>query len=320
MMKPDNIIRCTLSVLMVLGAGGVFGQSYPSKVVRVISGEVGGATDIATRIVTERLSAGWGQPVVVENRTTPLIGGEVMINTPPDGYTVFFTASNFWTGPLFQKMPFDPIKDFVPITMVSTAPVVIAVLPALKVESIKDLIGLAKSKPGVLNFGTATNGTAGHLAAELLKSMTGTSMQRIEYKGAAQSLTGLLGGEVQIAFLTVPSAMPMVKAGTVKALAVTSAQPSATAPGVPTVASYGLPGYEVASSIGVFVMPKTPEAITNQLNRDIVRILLRTDVKERFLSAGSEAVGNSPEQFLAAMKAEVARLSKVVKDAGISPE
>jgi tripartite-type tricarboxylate transporter receptor subunit TctC len=317
MMKMAAIIWIFLLGLIILDTSRAFGDSYPSKTVRIVSAEVGGAGDVVGRIIAARLSDSWGQSVIIDNRTNIIHSAEVALGASPDGYTLLISGSTFWTQPLFQKMPFD-VKDFVPVALVNNSPVLIVVNETFPVESIKDLIALAKSKPGVLNFGTGSTGSAGHLAAELLKSMGGINIVRVQYRGAAPSLTGLLAGDVQIAFVSAPSGMPLVKSGKLKALAVTSARPSATAPGVPTVTSYGLPGYEVGSAVGLFLPPKTPKGIVNQLNRDIVRVLAGADMKEKLLSIGTDVIGSSPEEFAAMIRSEVARLGKVFQEKGLS--
>jgi len=318
-MRKVSAVASVLLLGLMLDVHTGFAQAYPSRPLRFVSSDIGGASDTAARLLAAHLSESWGQAVVVENRNLTL-GGQIVAQSSPDGYSALFSGSTFWTEPLFQKMPFDPAKDFAPVTMVSSSPALILVQPAFPAANVTELIALAKSKPGQLNFGTASTGSSGHLAAELLKSMAGINIVRIQYKGASQSLTALMGGEVQMSFASAPSGMPYVKTGRLRALAVTSARPSAVAPGIPTVASAGLPGYEVASSVGMFVVAKTSRNIITQLNRDVVRVLVRPDVKEKILSLGSDVVANSPEQFGSAMKSEVARIGKLVKEAGLRTE
>jgi tripartite-type tricarboxylate transporter receptor subunit TctC len=301
---------------LVFHANIASGQVYPSRTVRFFSSEVGGATDTIARLIASRLSDQWGRPVIVENRNVT-IGGQMVAHSSPDGYTVLITGSTLWISPLFERMPFDPLKDFAPVTMVSNEPVLILVKPTLPVRSVRDLIAMAKTKPGQLNYGTASTGSAGYLAAEFMKSMARIDMVRIQYKGAAESLDALLGGEVQLSFASAPSAMPLVKSGALKALAVTSVQPSEVAPGVPTMASAGFVGYEVGSQIGMFVAAKTPTTIVHQLNRDVVRVLAMPDVKEKLLNLGTEIVADSPEQFAAVMNSQTIRVRKLVKNEGL---
>jgi len=301
---------------LVLHANVASGQVYPSRTVRFFSSEVGGATDTIARLIASRLSDHWGRPVIVENRNVT-IGGQMVAHSSPDGYTVLITGSTLWISPLFERMPFDPLKDFAPVTMVSNEPVLILVKPTLPVRSVRDLIAMAKTKPGQLNYGTASTGSAGYLAAEFMKSMARIDMVRIQYKGAAESLDALLGGEVQLSFASAPSAMPLVKSGALKPLAVTSVQPSEVAPGVPTMASAGFVGFEVGSQIGMFVAAKTPATIVHQLNRDVVRVLAMPDVKGKLLNLGTEIVADSPEQFAAVMNSQTIRVRKLVKDEGL---
>ncbi len=292
------------------------GQAYPNKPVRIITGEPGGSNDFASRIIAQGVAGPLGQPVIVENRTA-IFASDYVAKAAADGYTLLYAGTPLWISPLLRKTNYDPVKDYAPVTLVLTAPSVLAVHPSLPAKSVQELIALAKAKPGALNYGSSGIGTANHLAVELFKSMAGVEIAHIPYKGGGPSLIALLGNEVQLMFITAGSIAPHLKSDKLRALAVASAEPFALVPGLPTVAASGLPGYESASIQGIFAPAKTPVAIIRQLNREIVQVLRGTDAKEKFLSTGSQAVGSSPEEFSAKIKSEMVRLGKVIKDKGI---
>ena len=306
------------TVIFVLGATSVVGQNYPHKPIRIVTGSAGGGQDLATRIIAQRLSAAWGQPVIMDNRGgSGIVTAEIVSRAPPDGYTWLVTASPHWLLPLLQdNVPYDPVKDFSPITLALRLPNIVVVNPTLPVTSIKELIALAKAKPGALNYGSSGTGASTHLSAELFKAMAGVNIVRVPYKGGGPTLTAVLSGEVQLWFPNAAAAAAPVKSGKLRALAITSAQPSPLSPGLPTVAS-SLPGYESVSMIGMFAQAKTRPAIIDQINREVVRILNAADVKEQLLGMGVEAVGSSPKEFDTAVKSEIVKWSKVIKDAGI---
>jgi tripartite-type tricarboxylate transporter receptor subunit TctC len=301
--------------LMAPGAGVVSGQDYPNKPIRIVTGLAGGGGDSVARIIAQGISGPLGQSVIVDNRTT-IQASEAASKAPPDGYTLLVIGSSVWIFPLLQKAPYE-VSDFSPISLISREINVVSVHPSVPVKSIKELIALAKARPGALNYGAGVIGGPQHLAAELFKSMAGVDIVRISYKGNAQSITGLISGEVQLMITDVGLLAPHVKMGRLRALAVTSLEPSALAPGLPTVAASGLPGYEAVGMTVMMAPANTPSAIINRLNQEIVRFLNRSDVKERFLNDGEEVVANSPEQFAAIIKSDMARISKVIKDAGI---
>jgi len=306
--------------MATLNASEVFGQDYPIKPIRIVSGELGGNVDFNARLIEPALTSALGQQVIVDNRPTGIIVGDIVAKAPPDGYTLLVAGGILWIGALLQKVPYDPVIDFSPISLTTSSPTVLVVHPLVAANSVKELIALAKSKPGELNYGSAGPGSAPHLAAELFKAMAGVNIVRISYRGAGPALNDLLGGQVQLMFSPASPAMPHVKSGRLRALAVTSLQPSALLPGVPTVASSGVPGYESSTIVGILAPAKTPDAIINRLNQAIVRSLNTPDVKQKSLNAGMEVVGSTPEQFAATMKSEMARLGKVIKDTGIRAE
>jgi tripartite-type tricarboxylate transporter receptor subunit TctC len=305
--------------MMVLGAGMVFGQNYPNKPIRIVASAAGGSGDFAARLIAQGLSGALSQQVVVDNRGG-VIPGEIVSKAPPDGYTLLIDAASFWIGPLLQETPYDPVKDFAPVTLTDSAPNVLVVNPSLPVKSVKELIALAKARPGELNYGSSSTGSTPHLAAELFNMMAGVKIVRVPFKGSGPAVISLLGGQVQLMFATAGSVAPHVKSGRLRALAVASLQPSALAPGLPTIAASGVPGYEAVAFEGMFAPAKTPVAIIDRLNQEIVRVLNRAEVKERFFNAGVETVGSTPEEFAAAIKSNVAKWGKLIKDAGIRDE
>jgi tripartite-type tricarboxylate transporter receptor subunit TctC len=255
---------------------------------------------------------------VIDNRPSGLLPAEIVMRARPDGYTMLLSGVSLWIEPMMKKVPYDLWRDFVPITLAVGAPNILVVHPSLPVKSVQDLIALAKAKPGELNYGAAQLGTSVHMAAELFKYMAGVDIVRVSYKSAGAAVNALLAGEVQLMFATVASVLPHIKSGKARALAITTAQPSALAPGVPTVASAGLPGFEMGGAgNGLFAPANTPPALVKRLNSDIVRVLAKPDVKQKLFSQGIEAVGSSPEEFAAAIKADSARAAKIIKFAGM---
>lgn len=318
----QRFVAWMLAIGMILGMGAAAGQEFPTKPIRIIAASAGSSGDFAARLIAQGITASLGQQVIVENRGGSVtVSGELVAKAPPDGHTLLFMPSSLWLLPFMQdNVPYDPVRDFAPITLSGSTPAILVVHPSLRVNSVKELIALAKSRSGELNYGSASTGSATHIASELLKSMAGVKIVRIPYKGTAQALNDLLGGQVQLMFSTLAPALPHVKSGRLKGLAVTSAEPSALAPGVPTVAASGLPSFEATSTQGMFAPGRTPAAIVQRLNQETVRYLNRPDVKEKFLSVGTDVYASSPEQFAATIKSEMTRLGKAIKDAGIRAE
>lgn len=303
--------------LMVLGAGMVEAQPYPNKPIRIVAATAGSGDDFTARIVAQGIAGPLGQPVIVDNRGAGFIAAEVVSKAPPDGYSLTIQGGAFWNTPLLRRMPYDPVSDFSPISLISREVFVLAVHPSVPVKSVKELIDLAKAKPGELNYSSGATGASAHLASELFKSLASVNITRVAYKGGAAAVTALIGGEVQMTIFDASLIMPHVKSGKLRALAVTTAQPTALVPGVPTVTASGLPGYEAAGLVGIFAPAKTPGTIINRLNREIVRLINLPDIKEKFSNAGVEVVGSSPEQFSAIIKSDISKMDKVIKEAGI---
>ncbi len=293
------------------------GQDYPIKPIRIVVSGPGNSADFSARLVAQGLAAPLGQQVIIDNRGSGVIPGELVSKAAPDGYTLLVAGGTFSIGTLLQEVTFDPVKDFSPIALISMTPNTIVVHPSLPVKSVRDLIALAKSQPGALNYSSAGNGSSSHLAAELFKYIAGVNIVRIPYKSASTRAASLIGGEVQLEIAVSSSVMPYIKSGKLRPLAVTSAQPSALAPGLPTVTASGLPGYEAVALYAMFAPARTPAAIILRLNQEIGRYLITAAAKEQFLNRGVEALGGSPEQLSATMKSEITRVGKVIKAAGI---
>jgi tripartite-type tricarboxylate transporter receptor subunit TctC len=280
----------------------------------------GGSTDILARLVGQKLGEAFGQQVIIDNRPGAggNIGVELVARAAPDGYTlVMGHIGTFGVNPtLYPKLPYDPIKDFQPITLFAKVPNMLAVNVSLPVKSVKELIALAKARPGALNYGSGGNGSAAHLATEYFKLLTRTDIQHIPYKGTAPAITDLIAGQVSMAITGVPPLLPHVKSGRLRALAVGTPQRLPLLPALPTIAEAGVPGYEATQWYGVLAPALTPKEIVARLHAEIVSALQRPEVRERLASEAAEPVGNTPEQFQSFIKAEIARWAPVVKASG----
>ena len=299
-------------------ADRAFGQSFPTRPVRILAPDAGGGADVVARIIAQGLTTAFSQQVIVENRGgNGAIPAELVAKATPDGHTLLVFGSPIWLLPLLQdNVPYDPVRDFAPVIMATTAPNILTVHPSLPVSSVKELIAMAKAKPGTLNYAAGISGAFTHLAGELFNSMAGVKIIGVPYKGTAQALNDLIGGQVQMQFSSAASVTPHIASGRLKALAITSAARSPLFPGLDTVAAT-LPGFEAVSIIGMFAPIKTPAATVRLLNRETAAVLQKDEVRQRFVTFGTEVAANSPEEFLAVMKSEVARWGKVVADAGI---
>ena len=312
--------RVVTGMLFLSVMGAACGQDYPTKPIRIVTTAAGGGGDFTTRQIAQGISGPLGQPVVVDNRANGFLAAEIVYKAPADGYTLTVQGSTFWILPLLRKLPYDVMADFAPISLIEQSVNIVAVNPSVPAKSVKELIDLAKAKPGALNYGASSVGSTSHLAGELFKSLAGVNITMVPYKGAAPALAALISGELQLFISDVGLLMPHAKSGKLRALAITSAEPSMLAPGLPTVAASGVPGYEALLVTGIYAPAKTPAAVINRLHQEIVRVLNRPDVKERFLNAGVETVGTSPQQFAAIIKSDSARMGKVITNAGIKLE
>ncbi len=314
-----------LGVLGGLGGEPVFAQNYPARPIRmIVAYPPGGGTDIVGRLMAQKLSENLGQNVVVDNRggATGNIGTELAARATPDGYTLLMgnVAPNAINISLFNKLPYDPVKDFAPVSLAAITPNILVVHPSLAVKTVKDLVALAKTKPGVLNFPSAGIGSSSHLAGEMLKTMAGIDMVHVPYKGGGPALIALLSGQVQLMFATMPAAMPHLKSGKLRPVAVTSGRRSQTLPELPTIAESGIKGYEAATWYGLLAPAGTPKPVVTRLHGEVVKILATTETRERFADQGFEPVGNTPAEFSAYIKSEIVKWGRVIKDASIKPE
>ena len=305
--------------LMVLGTRLVSGQDYPGKPIRIVTSVAGGGSDYLARQMALAIAGPLGQPVLVDNRASAIVG-EAGSKVPADGYTLTVQGASLWLNTIMQKMTYDVERDFSPITMISRDVFVLVAHPSLPVKSVKELIALAKSRPGELNYSSSAPGGTPHLGMELLKSMSGINIVAIPYKGAVLAYNAVLAGETAVTVANTVLGIPHAKAGRVRALAVTSLEPTALAPGLPTVASAGLPGYELVGATGLWAPAKTSAPIIIRINQEVVRFLNRAETKERFFTVQQEIVASSPEQFAAAIRSDLVKWAKVIKDAGIKTD
>jgi tripartite-type tricarboxylate transporter receptor subunit TctC len=314
-------MRVLVSIVLSLAALGVQGQPYPSKPIRyIVPFAPGGTTDILGRMVAAGLSSSLGQPVVVENKPGQAgsIGSTELARATPDGYTVGggTISSHAINVTLYPSLPYDPVKDFAPITMLATLPNMLIVHPGLNVNSVKELIALLKSNPNKYSFGSAGNGTSQHISGELFKIMTGTQMQHIPYKGSGPMIPDLLAGTIQLSFENITTAYPPVKAGRLKALAVTSSRRSFVAPDVPTMAEAGLAGYDISSWQAMYAPAGTPREIVARLHAETAKILRAPENQKKLSDLGLDAGGMAPDELLALMRSDIPRLGKVVRESG----
>jgi tripartite-type tricarboxylate transporter receptor subunit TctC len=316
------LIACGLLALACLGAPVMAdAQGYPTRPVKlVVPFPPGGSLDIAGRLIAQRLSETWGQAVVVENKPGAggNIGADFVAKSAPDGYTILLGAlSTHAVNPnLYAKMPYDAAKDFAPITLIATTPNVLVVNAALPVNNVREFIAYTKANPGKLAFGSGSNGSAGHLAGELYKVETGTDAVHIPFKGGAPATQALLAGDTQFMFDNLANAMAQVKAGKLKALAVTTAERSKLVPELPTMAEAGLPGFDISTWYGLFAPAGTPATIVAKWNADVTRILNTPDVRAKFMADGAEPAPDTPEQFAQMIARELAKYARIVKLAG----
>ena len=314
-----RVVRYVLLFCVI--AAPAFAQHYPSKPIRLVVGfAAGGPSDVGARTIGQKLTEKWGQQVIVDIR--PGAGGniatEIVAKAPPDGYTLLLPAFAHAVNPsLYSRLPFDAEKDFAPIVLFASTPNMLVTHPSLPVTSVKELIAYAKTRPGQLSFGSAGNGTASHFAGELLNMMGGIKLVHIPYKGIAPAHTDTIGGQVQMMFDSVVNGLPAVKAGRLRALAVTTLKRWQGAPEVPTMSEAGLKGYEVNSWYGLLAPAHTPRDIIDRLNAEVRRSLHEPDARERLFSIGAEPMDNTPEEFGAYIRAEMEKWAKVVKAAGI---
>jgi len=300
------------------------GETFPSKPVQLIVPlGPGGINDIISRLIAAKLTESWGQPVIVVNKPGAggIIGSEAVTKAAPDGYTILMVYSSHMVNPsLYSKLPYDSVRDFAPITLVNTVNLVLTVSPTVPVNSVQELIALAKAKPGTLNFGTSGIGSLGHLAALRFAKAAGIDVVHVPYKSAPEVITAMLRGDASFYFDSPITALPFIRSGKVKALAVTSAARSSVMPDVPTIAEAALPGFEVLGWNGLLAPAGTPKPTIDKLNADIVRILRRQEVVDQLKEQGVDVVGNTPEEFAARISADIAKWRDIIVAAGIKIE
>jgi len=299
-------------------------QAFPSRPVRLIVPQsAGGSTDVIARVIAQKMAEGLGQTVVVDNRpgAGSINGTEMVVHAAPDGHTLLTVAASFTINPaLHKKLPFDPIRDFTPITQLATLPHILIVHPSVPANSVNELIALALAKPGELNYASSGVATSTHLAAELFMYMTKTRMVNVPYKGGAPAMVGMLSGQCQLNFATISTGIPHIRSGKMRALAVTTSRRSVAAPEFPTIAESGVPGYEHASWVGLLAPAKVPQPIVARLHAEAVKAAHAPDVKTVLLRDGLEATGTTPAQYATIIKTEVAKWIKVAKAAGITAQ
>jgi tripartite-type tricarboxylate transporter receptor subunit TctC len=319
-MRRSRIAVCMCcAVTMTLFAVSASAQNFPTKPIRIVTGAAGGGTDFVARLVAQGMSSNLGQPAIVDNRVSGITQGEIAIRAPADGYTLLVSSGNMWIAGFMQTVPYDAVKDFAPITLVATSPYLLLVNPGLPAKSVKELVALAKSSPGTLNYASNAVGSTNHLAGELFNSMAGINVTRVGYKSAAVGTTDLIGGRVQMMFSTVTTAGPHARSGKLRALAVTGAQSSALFPDLPTV-NATVPGYLTEATYGLFTAAKTPPDIVSRLNQAAVSYVKSAEAREKMLNAGIEGGGNTPKEFADYMRLDMAKWGKLIKEAGIRAE
>ena len=310
------------TALWMAGAVSVHAQSYPTKPIRFVVGfTAGGASDITARIVGQKLTEHLGQPVIIDNRAgaSGTIAGGIVAKAPADGYTLLSGATSILAinPAIYAKLDYDPLRDFVPVSQTVSMPQLLVVHPSVKATTLKELIALAKAKPGELNYSSSGTGSSSHLAMELLKYMTGINVVHVPFKGSGQAMPNLLAGQVQLVFDPMPSSLPHVKSGRLRAIAISTATRSPAVPELPTVAESGVPGYESSLWYGVLLPAHTAPAIVARLNQTINAILRETDVGERFAGLGADPRGGTSAEFRQYISAEVIKWGKVIKAVGI---
>jgi tripartite-type tricarboxylate transporter receptor subunit TctC len=310
-----TLIRLILLGALVLAPAVGWPQAYPSRPIRIVTSEPGGGNDILARIVADGLTNSLPQRAIVDNRG--IVAVEIAAKATPDGHTLVVYGATIWLMQFLRdKVAWDPLKDFAPVTLAVQLPNVLVVHPTLPVKSVKELIALAKAKPGELNYAAGTIGVSPHLSAELFKALAGVNIIMIPYKGGGPALNGLIGGEAHLMFPNAGAVIAHIRSGRVRALAVSTAKPSPLLPDLPTIAST-VPGYDTAATICVFAPAHTPAAIIDLLSHEMARTLNRPEVKQRLSNLGAEVVASSPAELAAYMRADMAKMGKVIKDAGI---
>jgi tripartite-type tricarboxylate transporter receptor subunit TctC len=314
-----------LVLLLVATGSAVSAQDWPVRPIRLVvpSSAGAGVTDIMARIVAQKLGERLGQQVVVDNKpgASGILGAEIVAKAPADGYTLLIANVSLIVNPyLYAKMPYDPLADFMPVTMVNTAPQQLVVHPSVPVKTVAELIAYAKARPGQLNYGSGGLGSTPFLAAELFKSITGIDVVHVPYKGGGPAVTELVGGQLTFMIENVPGTMPFVKSGKLRSLAVTSAERSPIAPELPTMIEAGVPGYEMTAWNAIFAPKGTPTEIVTRLHAELAKVLHAPEMKQQCAALGAEPIGNTPAELAGFLKADQARWGRIIQEKGIKPE
>jgi tripartite-type tricarboxylate transporter receptor subunit TctC len=310
----------TVTLMAALAASIVSAQDFPNRPIRIVTQLPGGGADFMSRLIAQGIAPALGQPVIVDNRPTGTIQGEVVSRATPDGHTLYVIGAILWTYPLLRPTPYDVVRDFAPISQIVKEVSILVASPALPAKSVKEVIALAKAKPGELNYASSGTGGSSHLFMELFKSMAQVNIVHVPYKSTAPGVVDVISGQVQLTINSAPGLTPHIKTGKLRGLAVTTAEPSLLVPDLPTLASSGVPGYEASGITALLTTGRTPAAVVKRLNEVVVRYINTPEVKDKLFNAGGEVVGSSPEQLAALIKREMAVWGKVIKDAGIRVE
>jgi tripartite-type tricarboxylate transporter receptor subunit TctC len=319
---PITEVICYAAILMLRSAGMAAdaADNYPNKPIRIIVPSApSSGPDVVSRLIGTKLTEAWGEQVVADNRAGAAgnIGTEIASKATPDGYTLLMGSSQQISGPLFfEKLPYDLTRDFSPICLIASTPYVLSVHPSVAAASVKELIALAKAKPGTLHYGSSGMGGAPHLAAEMLKAMAGINLVHVPYKSVVYALIDVMGGQIQLAFSVMPAALPMIKQGKLRALGVTSLKRTSLAPELETIAET-VPGYEIIGWYGLVAPVKTPNAIIAKLNGEVLKALQSNEIKEKLYAMGAEAIGTSPQEFATFMSGQIEKIGKIIQAAGL---
>jgi tripartite-type tricarboxylate transporter receptor subunit TctC len=308
-----RLVFCLMSA--AIASGNAFAQSYPAKPIRFI---VGPGPDALARVIGQQITQDWGQPVIIDQRGGGggTISAEAVARAAPDGYTLLLATGTHTINPSMYKVSYDMVRDFAPVTLLASTPFILAVHPSVPATSVRELIALAKSKPGTLNYGSGGSGTPPHLATELFKTQAGINIVHVPYKTVAAAITDLIAGQLQVMFTVGPAGLPQIRAGRIRGLAVSTAKRSVFAPELPTVAEAGLAGFDVFGWNGLLAPAGTPKSIIAKLHAEITRALQIPEIRERVAGFGFEPVGNSPQEFGEFIKADIAQWARVAKESG----
>ncbi|MEO8134109.1 MAG: tripartite tricarboxylate transporter substrate binding protein [Betaproteobacteria bacterium] len=321
-MRALHLVACLITTLMVVAAPAAVAQPYPNKPIKLVAPSTpGDAPDVIARLVADKLSVVLGQQVVVENKPGAggVVGSDAVAKAPPDGYTLIMgnAGSHGINAAVYAKLPYDIQRDFAPVSQVAVAPNVMVINPAIPANTVAEFIAYAKSKPGKLSYASGGNGSSAHMSMELFKAMAGVDIEHIPYKGSSPALTDLVGGQVAVFIGNMPPTVPLIKAGKLRALAVTTKSRSALMPELPTIGEAGLPGYETVAWFGVFAPAGTPPEIVNRLSVEIGKIARSPEMREKLLAMGAEPVGGTPEEFKAVVDRDIAKWKPLAQKVGI---